>query len=40
MLNFETDKTNIKNNKDLVKDNNNGKVTKIEIEGETIDLTK
>ena len=37
MLNFETDKTNMKNNKDLVKDNNS-KVTKIEIEGETIDL--
>ena len=39
MLNFETDKTNMKNNKDLVKDNNS-KVTKIEIEGETIDLTQ
>ena len=39
MLNFETDKTNMNNNKDLVKDNNS-KVTKIEIEGETIDLTQ
>ena len=37
MLNFETDKTNMNNNKDLVKDNNN-QVTKIEIEGETVDL--
>ena len=37
MLNFETDKTNMNNNKDLVKDNNN-KITKIEIEGETVDL--
>ena len=35
--NFETDKTNINNNKDLVKGDNN-KVTKIEIEGETVDL--
>ena len=38
MLNFETDKTNM-NNKDLVKGDNN-KITKIEIEGETIDLTQ
>ena len=37
MLNFETDKTNINNNKDLVKGDNN-KITKIEIEGETVDL--
>ena len=34
---FETDTTNMKDDKDLVK-NNNSKVTKIEIEGETIDL--
>ena len=39
MLNFETDKTNMNNNKDLVKGDNN-KITKIEIEGETIDLTQ
>ena len=37
MLNFDTDTTNMKDDKDLVKDKNN-KVTKIEIEGETIDL--
>ena len=37
MLNFETDKTNMNNNKDLVKGDNN-KITKIEIEGETVDL--
>lgn len=37
MLNFNTGREELKN-KNLVKDNNNGKVTKIEIEGETIDL--
>ncbi len=39
MLDFNTGRDELKN-KNLVKDNNNGKVTKIEIEGETIDLTK
>jgi len=39
MLNFNTGREELKN-KNLVKDNNNGKVTKIEIEGETIDLTQ
>ena len=39
MLNFDTDTTNMKDDKYLVKDKNN-KVTKIEIEGETIDLTQ
>ena len=39
MLNFDTDTTNMKDDKSLVKDNSN-KVTKIEIEGETIDLTQ
>ena len=37
MLDFNTGREELKN-KNLVKDNNNGKVTKIEIEGETIDL--
>ena len=37
MLDFNTGREELKN-KNLVKNNNNGKVTKIEIEGETIDL--
>ena len=37
MLNFETDKTNMNNNKDLVKDNNN-EISMIDLPGETIDM--
>ena len=37
LLDFNSGREELKN-KNLVKDNNNGKVTKIEIEGETIDL--
>ena len=37
MLNFETDTTNMKNDKDLVKNSNN-EISMIELPGETIDM--
>ena len=38
MLNFETDTTNMNNNKDLVKNSNNNEISMIELPGETIDM--
>ena len=38
MLNFETDTTNMKDDKDLVKNNNNNEISMIDLPGETIDM--
>ena len=38
MLNFETDTTNMNNNKDLVKNSNNNEISMIDLPGETIDM--
>ena len=38
MLNFETDTTNIKDDKDLIKNNNNNEISMIDLPGETIDM--
>ena len=38
MLNFETDTTNMNNNKDLVKNNTNNEISMIDLPGETIDM--
>ena len=38
MLNFETDTTNIKDDKNLVKNNNNNEISMIDLPGETIDM--
>ena len=38
MLNFETDTTNIKDDKNLVKNSNNNEITIVDLPGETIDM--